>query len=212
VLSSWNGIRPLVRDPKMKNTESIVRSHLVHVDADSGLVTVTGGKWTTYRQMAEDTIDTCIKSANLKPQVRSSQTRSVRLIGSHNWNPQLASTLRTEFSLPADVAQHLSQTYGDKSFDLLRSSSVESRRQLVNGYPYIGAEIEYSCRHEYCERAVDFLARRIRLAFLNKKATLETLPAVLQKMAEVHRWSPQRVDEERTEAMRFLGTFVSGSV
>ena len=59
VLSAWSGIRPLVRNPKATNTQSLVRNHLVDV-SDGGLLTVAGGKWTTYRKMAEDTVDKAI--------------------------------------------------------------------------------------------------------------------------------------------------------
>ncbi|EQK98316.1 glycerol-3-phosphate dehydrogenase [Ophiocordyceps sinensis CO18] len=68
VLATWSGIRPLVKDPKaVGNTESLVRSHLVTV-SPSGLLTCAGGKWTTYRQMAEDSVDEAIRVFGLKPQ------------------------------------------------------------------------------------------------------------------------------------------------
>lgn len=60
VLSAWSGIRPLVQDPNKPDTQSLARNHIVHV-SDSNLVTIAGGKWTTYRAMAEETIDACVK-------------------------------------------------------------------------------------------------------------------------------------------------------
>lgn len=60
VLSAWCGIRPLVSDPNKGDTQSLARNHIVHV-SDSNLVTIAGGKWTTYRAMAEHTIDAAIK-------------------------------------------------------------------------------------------------------------------------------------------------------
>ena len=60
MLSAWTGIRPLVQDPNKEDTQSIARNHIVHV-SPSGLVTVAGGKWTTYRSMAVDTLDAAIK-------------------------------------------------------------------------------------------------------------------------------------------------------
>lgn len=60
VQAAWSGIRPLVRDPNAKNTESLVRNHMIHV-SESGLLTIAGGKWTTYRAMAEETIDKAIQ-------------------------------------------------------------------------------------------------------------------------------------------------------
>lgn len=60
VLSAWAGIRPLVQDPNKTDTQSIARNHIVHV-SDSGLVTIAGGKWTTYRSMASEALDAAIK-------------------------------------------------------------------------------------------------------------------------------------------------------
>lgn len=60
VLSAWCGIRPLVSDPNKEDTQSLARNHIVHV-SDTNLVTIAGGKWTTYRAMAEHTIDAAIK-------------------------------------------------------------------------------------------------------------------------------------------------------
>jgi glycerol-3-phosphate dehydrogenase len=60
VLSAWSGIRPLVSDPNKEDTQSLARNHIVHV-SDSKLVTIAGGKWTTFRAMAEHTIDAAIK-------------------------------------------------------------------------------------------------------------------------------------------------------
>lgn len=60
VMSAWSGIRPLVSDPNKGDTQSLARNHIIHV-SDSRLITVAGGKWTTYREMAEETIDTAIK-------------------------------------------------------------------------------------------------------------------------------------------------------
>jgi glycerol-3-phosphate dehydrogenase len=60
VLAAWSGIRPLVRDPAAKNTESLVRNHMINV-SEAGLLTIAGGKWTTYRAMAEETVDKAIE-------------------------------------------------------------------------------------------------------------------------------------------------------
>ena len=61
VLAAWSGIRPLVRDPSAKNTAALVRNHMINV-SESGLLTIAGGKWTTYRAMAQETVDTAIET------------------------------------------------------------------------------------------------------------------------------------------------------
>lgn len=68
VLAAWSGIRPLVRDPHAKNTAALVRNHMINV-SQNGLLTIAGGKWTTYREMAQETIDRAIQVFG-KPSIR----------------------------------------------------------------------------------------------------------------------------------------------
>ena len=86
VLSAWAGLRPLVRNPNASSTEGLVRNHMIHV-SDSGLLTIAGGKWTTYRAMAEETVDKAIEVFGLQDRVkRGCVTEHLRLIGSHGWS------------------------------------------------------------------------------------------------------------------------------
>ena len=86
VLSAWSGLRPLVKNPSASSTEGLVRNHMIHL-TDSGLLTIAGGKWTTYRAMAQETVDEAIKAFGLEGKVKSDcVTESVRLIGSDGWS------------------------------------------------------------------------------------------------------------------------------
>ena len=86
VLSAWSGLRPLVRNPNAARTEGLVRNHMIHV-SESGLVTIAGGKWTTYRAMAEETVDEAIKVFGLEGNVKNEcVTEKLRLIGSDGWS------------------------------------------------------------------------------------------------------------------------------
>ncbi|EEP80861.1 glycerol-3-phosphate dehydrogenase [Uncinocarpus reesii 1704] len=229
VLAAWSGIRPLVRDPKAKNTESLVRSHLVSV-SKSGLLTCAGGKWTTYRQMAEEAVDEAIKQFNLHPQGLatipdisgtgfhvdqavldgSCQTHQVRLIGAHGYSKTLFINLIQHFGLATDVAQHLTESYGDRAWEVAAMSSPTQIRFPLCGvrisplYPFIDGEIRFAVRREYAQTAVDVLARRTRLAFLNARAALEALPTVVDIMAEELAWDEKRKNLEWSEAVQFL--------
>jgi glycerol-3-phosphate dehydrogenase len=227
------GIRPLVRDPNAKNTESLVRNHLVTV-SDSGLLTCAGGKWTTYRQMAEDAVDKAIEVFKLKPGKvanvpdisglglfndaamldGSCQTHRVRLIGAHGYSKTLFINLIQHFGLDADVAKHLAQSYGDRAWDVaaLAASATKSMnypfrgRKLSPTYPFIDGEVRYAVRSEYAQTAVDVLARRTRLSFLNAQAALEALPTVIDLMGEELQWNQARKDLEWTETVHFLAS------
>ena len=231
VLAAWSGIRPLVRDPEAKNTESLVRNHLITV-SDSDLLTCAGGKWTTYRQMAEETVDEAINLYKLGPgpvlQVPrvsgtemiddaapldgKCQTHQVRLIGAHGYSKTLFINLIQHFGLETDIAKHLVESYGDRAWTVAALSSPTEKRFPVRGvrisalYPFIDGEVRYAVRHEYAQTAVDVLARRTRLAFLNAQAALEALPDVIDLMAEELKWDKKRKDVEWKDTVQFLAS------
>ncbi|KAM7209561.1 FAD dependent oxidoreductase domain containing protein [Naviculisporaceae sp. PSN 640] len=229
VLAAWSGLRPLVKDPKAKNTESLVRNHLIDI-SESGLITCAGGKWTTYRQMAEECVDAAIKEFNLKPKPvvnppmvsgtegvddgaildGSCQTHRVRLIGAHGFSRTLFIHLIQHFGVETEVAKHLTESYGDRAWTVAALCKATDKRFPAKGerisqlYPFVDGEIRYAVRHEYAQTAVDVLARRTRLAFLNAQAALEALPRVIDIMAEELGWDRRRQDLEWRETVSFL--------
>ncbi|KAI4160899.1 MAG: hypothetical protein LQ342_005325 [Letrouitia transgressa] len=231
VLAAWSGIRPLVKDPHSKNTESLVRNHLITM-SDSGLLTCAGGKWTTYRQMAEETVDEAIKQYKLAPGPTleaprvsgtemiddgaalngTCQTHQVRLIGAHGFSNTLFINLIQHFGLESIVAKHLTESYGDRSWTVAALSAPTEKRYPVRGikisalYPFIDGEIRYAVRHEYAQTAVDVLSRRTRLAFLNAQAALEALPKVIDLMTEELNWDKKRQDLEWRDTVEFLAS------
>ncbi|KAM6348104.1 glycerol-3-phosphate dehydrogenase, mitochondrial isoform 1-T1 [Alca torda] len=206
VLAAWSGIRPLVTDPNSKDTQSISRNHVVTI-SDSGLVTIAGGKWTTYRAMAQDTIDAAIQAHDLK--AGSSKTVGLQLQGAEDWSPTLYIRLVQDYGLESEVAQHLASTYGDKAFEVAKIAQVTGKRwpivgkRLVSEFPYIEAEVVYGVK-EYARTAVDMISRRTRLAFLNVQAAEEALPRIVDIMAKELNWSEQKKKEEFEAAKKFL--------
>ncbi|XP_051666121.1 glycerol-3-phosphate dehydrogenase, mitochondrial isoform X2 [Manacus candei] len=206
VLAAWSGIRPLVTDPNSKDTQSISRNHVVTI-SDSGLVTIAGGKWTTYRAMARDTIDAAIQEHNLK--AGSSKTMGLKLEGGQDWSPTLYIRLVQDYGLESEVAQHLASTYGDKAFEVAKIAQVTGKRwpivgkRLVSEFPYIEAEVVYGVK-EYARTAVDIISRRTRLAFLNVQAAEEALPRIVDIMGKELNWSEQKKKEELETARKFL--------
>lgn len=206
----------MVKDPKAKNTESLVRSHLVTV-SDSGLLTCAGGKWTTYRQMAEDAVDEAIKSFNLKPKAVTLPdisgaglpgltttgkciTTNVPLIGAHGFSTQLPGHLISHFSLDPDVAHHLAANYGDRAW----SVAAVSTARILPEFPFVEGEIRHGVRAEQVQTATDLISRRTRLAFLDAESALRALPRVIDVMAEELSWSEARKSQEWTDTVRFL--------
>lgn len=230
VLAAWSGIRPLVRDPNAKNTEGLVRNHLVNV-SPSGLLTCAGGKWTTYRQMAEETVDEAISQFELKTQSLTNptlvsgtevkdeapldgtcQTHRVRLVGAHGFSKTLFINIIQHYGLETDVAKYLCTAYGDRAWTVAALSAPTEQRFPVRGkkiselYPFIDGEVRYCVRHEYAQTAVDVIARRMRLAFLNAQAALESLPTVIDIMGEELNWSSARKQTEWKNSLTYLGS------
>lgn len=210
VLSAWSGIRPLVRDPAAKDTQGLVRNHMINV-SPSGLLTIAGGKWTTYRAMAAETVDAAIKAFDLKNEAMyPCKTESLKLVGSHGWRKNLYVELIQDYGVDMEVAKHLTDTYGDRSWNVCDMSAKTDIRWPIRGrridpaYPYIEAEVRYAARREYAQTAVDVIARRTRLSFLNSQAALEALPKVIEIMAEELKWSQKRQDSEFEDAKHFL--------
>lgn len=211
VLAAWSGIRPLIRNPENPNTEDLVRNHIVIV-SESKLMTIAGGKWTTYRQMAEDTIDEAIKILGLTPRHPHSRTKNIPLIGAHGFSSNIATKLIQQYGLETEVAEHLARSYGDRAYQVAALSKPTKRRWPIHGnrlvpwYPYIESEVIYAVRTEYAQTAIDVLARRTRLAFLSCQAALDALPCVIDLMAKELKWDEQRITSEHEEATKFLGS------
>ncbi|KAJ8019659.1 Glycerol-3-phosphate dehydrogenase, mitochondrial [Holothuria leucospilota] len=208
VLAAWSGIRPLVLNPAANDTQSVARNHIIDVSPNK-LVTIAGGKWTTYRSMAKDTMDAAVQVCNLEPR-NDSLTDGLLLEGAHGWTPTSFIRLVQDFGLENEVAEHLSNTYGDKAVEVARLAVLTGKRwpvvgkRLAQDFPYIEAEVVYAVRKEYAQTAIDVIARRTRLAFLNVQATEEALPRITEIIGQELGWSKARKQEEMALARQFL--------
>uniref|UniRef100_A0A0N5APN6 Glycerol-3-phosphate dehydrogenase n=1 Tax=Syphacia muris TaxID=451379 RepID=A0A0N5APN6_9BILA len=218
VMSAWAGLRPLVRDPNKTDTKSLARNHIIEV-GKSGLVTIAGGKWTTYRHMAEETVDTAVRVHGLK-QKNSCVTAGLLLEGAHNWKPMLHIRLVQDFGLEEDVAEHLSRTYGDQSYGIAKMCRMTGKRWPLIGhklhpeFPYFS--LFYYKKHyfdnnfvkqavkEYACTAVDVIARRLRLAFLNTFAAHEVLPNVVEIMGNELGWDEAERAKQLADGHKFI--------
>ena len=166
VLSVFVGLRPLVKgNAESGPTAALSRDHTLVV-SDAGLVTITGGKWTTYRKMGADTVDRAAKVGGLPE--RSSTTKELRL---HGW---------AEVPVDAPFA-----VYGSDA-DALRAVIAEQpgwEQQLHPDLPYVAGEVVWAARYELARTVEDVLARRTRALFLNARASVEIAPQVAALLA-----------------------------
>lgn len=174
--ASWAGLRPLVAPPgNGGGTKDIVREHHVEVGA-RGLVTIAGGKWTTYRLMAEEVVDRAMEEAGFE--AGPCRTRELKLAGAEGYSESLARELAERHGLPSDIAAHLARAYGTRAEAVLALAPGAPDERLAKGYPYVAAEVAWAARHEMALGAEDVLARRLRLTFIDAAAAQVARPRV----------------------------------
>jgi glycerol-3-phosphate dehydrogenase len=202
VLSIYVGIRPLVSAPGggEGKTSALSRGHTIHID-NSGLMSVVGGKWTTYRHMAEDCVDHAITLGTLpdSPCV----TSELKIHGYHTNSRELGSL----------------GVYGSDAagIEALASEQASLAEVLHPDLPYIGAEITWGVRHEMSRTLDDALARRTRALLLNARAAVAIAPRVAGIMAAElgrdERWIAQQVASFTALAKQYtLGPAAAGAI
>ena len=171
ILSVWSGLRPLVRKGGGK-TSQLSRDHTILV-SQSGLVTVTGGKWTTYRRMGQDAIDRACEVASLPK--RPSRTLELKL---HGWVADSAAMPSWERVYGSDLP----------ILQALSSENAVLDALLHPRLPFLRREVVWSARYEMARTVEDVLARRTRALFMDARAAIEAAPVVANLLArELHR-------------------------
>jgi glycerol-3-phosphate dehydrogenase len=196
VVSVFAGIRPLVRSGHAE-TKELARDHVVEVDHRSGLISILGGKWTTYRYMAEQTIDALqkelISAAGGQAPVPT-KTRDYLLTGGRGYTPGYWQTLVRENALDENCARHLAEKFGSEAIPVLELTKQhpELRLPIADGAPPIRAEVIYCSRTEMASTIEDVLARRIGLQFYGLKMAMAAAPVVGSLLAKEQGWSWQQ--------------------
>jgi len=187
----FTGIRPLVNPGPTSSTSVLSREHTISI-SKSGLLTIVGGKWTTYRKMAEDCVDHAIVLARVEE--RACPTRDLAIHGSQQ---------RTETG-------GLLAGYGSDAaaIEELQDKHPELSQKLHADLPITGAQVVWAVRSEMARTLDDVLARRTRALFLNVRATLAMAPAVVRLMAgELGRdqsWQERQLQEFNEIASHFV--------
>jgi glycerol-3-phosphate dehydrogenase len=192
IISVYAGYRPLLSARGSgHSTAKLSRTHAV-LQSPSGLVTIVGGKLTTYRRMAQDTVDVLSRRDGSTP---IHPTENLPLQGSAGW---LARQRDVEvkglaLGLSQQTIQHL-RNYGSEALALLKliEDDAELGRRLVDDLPYIRAEVIYACRQEMAMTPYDVLARRTAIMLEDRQRGLGALDDVVALMASEHNWSPEQ--------------------
>jgi glycerol-3-phosphate dehydrogenase len=189
----WAGLRPLVKSVQSARTADLSRRHRVTI-GPAGMVSVTGGKLTTYREMAEDTVDVVSQQVGHKARCR---TKRLPLLGADGYRAAPAGTR----------SAHLGARYGTLATEIeaLVAADPSLGEPLVDGLPYLRAEAVYAVRHEMATTLVDVLARRTRAHLFDRPATLAAAPGVAKLIGDQLGWN----DDEVVRQLAEYGALVS---
>lgn len=191
VLSVFTGLRPLVRHGSGRNTAALSRDHTIDVSA-AGLITLTGGKWTTYRKMAEDVIN------------------HAERLGGFAHRPCPTAQMPVHGATAATDAPDSLQVYGSDGPAIAALARLErgSDALLHPALPYWHAEVLWHVRHEMARTVDDVLARRTRALVLDARASIEAAPVVARLLARElrrdERWAAEQVDAYTSVARGWL--------
>jgi glycerol-3-phosphate dehydrogenase len=194
IVSGFAGARPLVGSDAGGDTKKLARDDVIEVDAASGLISIMGGKWTTHRAMAEDTIHSVEES--LHRSRTETQTRNYVLFGGKDFTDDYWEKLSRNYPISADTARHLASKFGTAAENVLAVSSKDQSlaEPIIEGYPAIRAEVIYAIRQEMAATIEDILARRIGLQLYSWRRAMDAAPGVGLLMAKELNWSTSVMD------------------
>jgi glycerol-3-phosphate dehydrogenase len=211
VKAGFGGLRPLIVADDRANTKNLVRDHEVEIDDKTQLISLLGGKWTTYRLMAKDTIDDAEQI--LKGSVSACTTDKHVLVGGVGYAPNDYLELAKKSNLDNDALKHLTDKYGSRAIKLifLINQNPELGERLTPQYPHLKAEVVYTAQCEMACTIRDFMARRTRLEIMDWQTAHDITPTVARLLGETLDWSEQKIEVASTEYRALLGKFMNSS-
>lgn len=203
VLAAWTGIRPLVRDLQASSSEGMVRSHKISKECQN-LFVITGGKWTTFRKMAEETIDKVIGECSLEPK-RGCVTRHIVLIGSNGYSRDLYYEIKEELGIDEMYAEHLLKHYGTRS-RLFKKYIEKYNTRLTEKYLFRSADVVYCIDYEYACNISDILNGRFMVGYSDVREAYNMIRPIGKIMAEIFEWDAIKEELEVRSTIELLAT------
>jgi len=206
IVSATAGLRPLVDSSKpaskCADTKNLARDHIVEMDSATGLLSIMGGKWTTYRAMAEDTLDEVQKY--LEGNTGECSTSQHPLCGSSNYTIDYWRSLVNQFGIAKPTARRLAEKYGTDAPLVIELTEGQPglAEPLANGSPAIRAEVIFAARQELAATIDDVLARRLGLEIYGWRGAIRAAPAVAELLAAELGWSKTQKSES---IMKYVG-------
>lgn len=212
VISTWAGIRPLMAPPSEQGTEvsesSVSREHQIIIGQD-GLITIAGGKLTTYRRMAAEVVDTAVRMLELERgpivDLAPQSTGKEPLPGAVGWpadddHAKVAEEVAKAGHprVPEDVARHLADNYGMRAVAIARAMAKDAKlaERLVPGRPEVLAQVDWAVKEEMAATVCDVMVRRTQLFYRDRDQGLGAALRVAERMAELLAWDDVTKERE----------------
>ena len=201
IVGTWAGLRPLVKSASSGRTADLSRGHNIH-RSPSGVVTITGGKLTTYRHMAADTVDEIVSTAlnGAAPAgAKRSLTAKLRLRGADGFAS--VATAARSYGVDSATADHLAHRFGGEATAIMALVAEDPSlgEPLVTGLPYLRAEAIFAVRHEMARSVDDVLSRRTRARLYGRADSANAADAVAELIAPELRWTPEQAAASASE-------------
>jgi len=189
IVSGYAGARPLVSANESQSTEKIAPDDVIEIDPASGLISIMGGKWTTHRAMAEDTINAVQKALGLD--ITECPTRSHVLHGGEGFTSDLWKKLMAAYPISKEAAQHLAAKFGTAAWKVMHLTQENRNlaQPILLDSPPIQGEVVYCVREELAATIEDVLARRLGIQFYSWRDAIHAAPRVGELMAQELHWS-----------------------
>jgi glycerol-3-phosphate dehydrogenase len=213
VISTWSGLRPLIQpeaDMDGMAESQVSREHQIHIGED-GLITIAGGKLTTYRKMAKECVDTALQIIKLTGQLpddlHSGQTYKFPLPGAVGWpedddHEKVAEQIGAacECEMSHATRRHLVDTYGMRALEVAKLCADDPAllEPIIPGRVEIMAQIDFGVREELAASVSDIMIRRTQIFFRDEAQGLECVDKVADRMAELIGWSPEERENSIT--------------
>lgn len=194
IVSGFAGARPLVSSGASQETKKLARDDVIENDPQSGLISIMGGKWTTHRAMAENTIGAVEQYLGISP--ATSSTRNHILYGGEGYTTEYWKQLAQEYGLSEETARHLASKFGTatpKVMELTRENPALAK-PLLDGRPPIQAEVVYTVRNELAATIEDVLSRRLGVQLYSWRDAIHAAPVTGSLMAKELQWSKEQAE------------------
>ncbi|EPG75931.1 FAD dependent oxidoreductase [Leptospira fainei serovar Hurstbridge str. BUT 6] len=198
IISVYAGIRPLISPEGNQDTKSISREEVI-LTSPSGLITMGGGKWSTYRKMAEDLIDRVIREGNLSPN-NGCKTYHYDFPGKSGFSEQLYLEIRKTYKTSELTSKRLQNAYGGEVFTILGKKPTA----LGAGLEFFKEEVEWFISEEFALTVTDIIARRFRVQFVDLKLAGKLIPPVAQILSKSLGWKEAERKKQEESARTLL--------